>query len=139
VALPFQSDAIIFLIIAIIQHQDISSDYKHPDWEEQRDINPVSTQIVGHIVLAQVIFRQSIQVESLHRAAVAAELSITGIIQHNEKHIRRTFLGAVGFRPGRFGSLIRAANPLLKALPGLYYLRGIKISPYLDILGLAVL
>jgi len=92
-----------------------------------------------HIVLAQSIFRQCIHVESLHRAALAAELSVTGILQHNEKHIRRTFFGAVGFRPSLFGSPIRAANTLLKAQPGLYYLRDIRISPYLDILGLAVL
>jgi len=70
----------------------------------------VRAQIVVHNVLAQTIFRQGIQVESLHRAAEAAELSITGIIQHNEKHNRRTFLGAVGFRPDRSGSILRTSN-----------------------------
>jgi hypothetical protein len=44
----------------------------------QRGINPVHTQIVVQF-LAQAIFRQGIQVESLHRTAEAAELSITGI------------------------------------------------------------
>jgi hypothetical protein len=92
-----------------------------------------------HIVLAQAIFRQGIQVESLYRAALAAKLSITGIIKYNEKHIRRTLLSAVGFRSGWFGNLIHAVNHSVEGAAGFVLFERYKISPYLDILGLAVL
>jgi hypothetical protein len=55
-----------------------------------------------------------------HHCAVDVELAASRGT-HNEKHIGRTFFGAVGFRPGRFGSLVRAANHAVEGGSGFVF------------------
>ena len=53
-----------------------------------------------HVVEAQAVGRQGIEVGGGDRAAVATELPEARVIEHQEQHIGGPLLGPVGHRPG---------------------------------------
>jgi hypothetical protein len=56
-----------------------------------------------HVVVAQATLGQAVHVGRLDGAAVAAELAVPGVIQHNEQYAGHAFPGAHGFGPGWTG------------------------------------
>ncbi len=75
-----------------------------------------------HIVIAQAVIRQGIQVGRMDWAAKAAQLGKAGIIEHNEKYVGGTLLRTVWFRPRGFGGVVRAANHAVEGAAGFVFL-----------------
>ena len=72
-----------------------------------------------HVVVAQPLGRDPVQVRRPDRAPVAAELTEAGVVEHDEQHVRRTLGGANRRRPGRTRLLSSPADHTGKRCSGL--------------------
>ena len=54
-----------------------------------------------HVVVAQAVRRQAVDIRRLDRAAVTAKLAKAGVVQHDEEDVGRPFFARSGLGPGR--------------------------------------
>ena len=64
-----------------------------------------------HVGVPQTVLRQPVQIGRVDRCAVATELPVTGVVQHDVDHVRSTRFGPQRGGPGRFGLADRASHP----------------------------
>ena len=82
-----------------------------------------------HVVVAQAVRRQSVQVRGLDRAAEAAQVPEAGVVEDDEKNVRRPSFARLG--SGQAGDETSAVRPMTpgNVVPDLYSLSAISFSP----------
>ena len=82
-----------------------------------------------HVVVAQPVGRQRVEVRRLDRAAVAAEMPEAGVVEHDEQHVRRACFARLG--AGHAGCETSKVRPMTpgNAVPGSYSLRDMMWLP----------
>ena len=64
-----------------------------------------------HVGVAQPVLRQPVEVGRVDRRAVATELPVAGVVEHDEEHVRRAGCRPHRRGPGRLRLADRAAHP----------------------------
>ena len=66
-----------------------------------------------HVVVAQAVLRELVDVRRADRRAEAAELPEAGVVEHDEQHVRRARLRALAARakPGSTSPIVRPRRP----------------------------